>query len=113
MPNKRAFEDYMNAQANASAMAQDALAEWFETADMSDPVTFRNALIEKYTEIAYEYGLLSAMAGAEYYKQERDLALGGDYDPYIPEVINPVQLEKNVRYAMGHFVFPQDVINGN
>lgn len=112
MANKRAFEDYINAQANASLMAQDELAEWFETADMSDPVAFRDALIEKYTDIAYEYGLMSAYAGAEFYKEERDSSLGGDYDPYIPEIINPEQLEKNVRYAMGHFVFPQDVING-
>lgn len=113
MANKKDFEDYVNAQATASALARDELAEWFEQADISDPVAFRDALIEVYTDIAYKYGLMSALAGAEFYKNERDAALGeSDFDPYIPDIANLEQLEKHVRYAMGHFVFPSDVING-
>ena len=113
MPNKKAFNQYVNAQAKASILAQEELTEWFEHADMSDPSTFRDALIKKYQAIAYKYGLLSAQAAAEYYKQERDTVLGGDYQPVIPDPVNMEQLEEQVRYAMGHFVFPQDVISGD
>lgn len=115
MADKQAFKRYVNAQAGASLKAKDELAKWFDNVPdelISDPVAFRNALIEVYTNIAYKYSLLSAYAAAEFYKKERDAALGGDYEPYVSDTINPKQLEKQVRYAMRHFVFPQDVING-
>lgn len=112
MPNKKAFNNYVNAQAKASILAQNELIDWFSKADFSDPSTFRDALISKYQEIAYKYGLLSAEAAAEYYKTERDTVLGGDYQPQIPDPVNMEQLEEQVRYAMGHFVFPEDVEKG-
>jgi hypothetical protein len=112
MANKKAFNRYVNAQAKASLLAQEELTAWFEKADISDPSTFRDALIKKYQAIAYKYGLLSAQAVAAYYKTERDTVLGGDYQPTIPDPVNMEQLEEQVRFAMDHFVFPEDVESG-
>lgn len=112
MPNKRAYNEYVGAAAKASILAQQEFTRWFAKQDFSDPSAIRDATIAKYQEIAYKYGLLSASAAAQYYKTERDTVLGGDYEPLIPEPVNMEQLEEQVRYAFGHFVYPQDVESG-
>ena len=113
MPNKKAFNAYVGAAAKASLLAQKEFTDWFTKQDFSDPGAIREATIRKYQDIAYKYGLLSAQAAAEYYKTERDTVLGGDYEPLIPEPVNFEQLEEQVRYAFGHFVYPNDVISGD
>lgn len=113
MPNEKAYREYVNAQAKASILAQNELETFFDKADISDPVAFKDALIIKYQELAYKYGVIAAEAAAEYYKQERDLTLGGDYTPVLADFFNAEQLEKQVQYAMQHFVFPGDVISGD
>ena len=105
MQNLEAWRDFVNAESSASILAQDELEEWYVAADKRDPEAFRDALISKYTDIAYKYGLMAAKAAAEYYKAERDETLGGDYSPILADPVITKQLEANVRYAMGHFAF--------
>jgi hypothetical protein len=98
-----AYEEYAQALANASLLAQQELSDALSRIDLDRPRTARDAVISVVTAIVTKYAGVAALAAAEYYGAER--AAAGWPDDYEVGLADPVpveQIEASVRYAAGH-----------
>lgn len=73
-----------------------------EEAAKADPGAMRDAMLVLVPAIVERYGGLAAKAAAEYYRDERERALGSAREAVLAQPVGADVVRDAVRYAAGH-----------
>jgi len=101
----------------AVALAQQELAGWFGTIDLSTPERVRDGLLEVVPVLVDEFGDVAATAAAEWYEQVRRAQVGGEFYAQPGDLPDVDAVRGSVRWAAGELwgddpLHTLDLLNG-
>lgn len=90
------------ATSRLTTAAQDDLASFFRSLDLTLPEAARDELIEFLPRLTQLYGDAAAAAAAEWFEGLRAGAVGTPYEAVLADPVDDAQVSQTVRYATGH-----------
>ena len=102
MTTRQDVDRLSTATSRLTTAAQDDLATFFRSLDLTLPEAARDELIEFLPRLTQLYGDAAAAAAAEWFEGLRAGAVGTPYEAVLADPVDDAQVSQTVRYAAGH-----------